>query len=247
MFENVRAPRIGTARASRQSGFESVMHNEDNIGTHPGAGRVLPLVDMDPARRWTRELAQLRSRAAKLQSNRSALHPSVASDTLDEALTLCASLLQELAGAHLMTSRLREDVRRLGEHWDYLFDHMAVGCIATDLQGRVLNANRSAAQLLNVSQRHLKDRILLHFVEDRGELGALLRTMTYDANRHEASLTVRPRERAPFPADAVVIPETPDDLSSWLWFFVPRVSVRPQDRAKAAQEVAQEQTDAVRP
>jgi PAS domain-containing protein len=176
--------------------------------------------DADPCRRWTLELADLRSRARKLKLNGVPISVP-ASEILEDALNICASLVQDLAGAHLAAKKLADEVRSEGAQWDYLFDQMTAPCISTDAQGRILSANRSAALFLNVSTKHLRERLLLHFAEDRDTFVGLLRRLEHERARIQAELTIRPRERAPRQAAVVVVPRTPENATSWLWFFVP--------------------------
>jgi PAS domain-containing protein len=183
---------------------------------------VRPLSDVpsDPSRRWTRELADLHARVRRLKLSGSAA-PRAVVDVIDDSLNMCANLLHELAGAHLVTRGLQDEVKRETARWNYLFDRMSSPCVATDGESRILNANRSAALFLSVSSRHLGDRLLLHFCEDREAFTSLLRTMEHESTRYEAALMIRPKERAPREMSVVVVPEWPGDAGRWLWFFSP--------------------------
>ena len=64
-------------------------------------------------------------------------------------------------------------------------------------------------------------RLLMHFAEDRDGFGQLLRGLSADGSRHSSPMIIRPRERAPMRVEATVIPRSPGDRTSWLWFFMP--------------------------
>jgi PAS domain-containing protein len=196
------------------------MASGSHIGGVSETSRAPSPNDADPCRRWTLELAELRSRARKLKLNGVSIS-APAGEILEDAFNICASLVRELAGARLAAKKLEDEVRSESAQWDYLFDQMTVPCISTDAQGRILNANRSAALFLNVSTKHLKERLLLHFAEDRDTFVGLLRRLEHERARIQAELTIRPRERAPRQAAVVAVPQTPENATSWLWFFVP--------------------------
>ena len=174
------------------------------------------MADKDVVRRWTLAIAQLRSRAAKVR--RSAA-PADVIEVIDESLTLSDAVVRELAGTGLQFDAFKIKLDEQTALWSYLFDEMPLACVETDASGIIFNANRAAATMLNTSVKHLGARLLMHFAEDRDHFGQLLRGLPSDGSQHRLSLTIRPRERAPFPVIATVIPRTPADTSSWLWFF----------------------------
>ena len=180
----------------------------------------LPGTEPDPSRRWARELANLHNRALKLKLEHSST-PGTVRELLDDALATCTTLLQELAGAHMMIDQATAARHQEAARWDHLFGEMLVPCVLTDGQGCILDANRSASQLLNLSCRALKERLLLHFVPDREGFQAMLRTVRMERSPQRARLVVRPRERAPVRAHVMVCPEGPGESQAWLWFFAP--------------------------
>jgi PAS domain-containing protein len=174
--------------------------------------------DKDVCRRWTIAIAQLRSRAAKVRRGAS---PEVV-EVIDQSLTLCDSVVRDLAGTGLQFDAFKLKLDSQSALWSHLFEEMPAACVETDASGIIFNANRAAASMLNTSVKHLGARLLLHFAEDRDQFGGLIRGLSAgDGSRNQASLTIRPRERAPLAVEATVIPRTPGDSSSWLWFFTP--------------------------
>src|SRR5688500_15458414 len=103
----------------------------------------------DPVRRWTRQLGELRAQVAK--NGRAA-----GAELMENALTLCDSLLRDLAGIHLECDKLRGEVRRCSAAWDHLFEMMPSPCLLTDGAGEIVNANRAAGTVLNLSAKALK-------------------------------------------------------------------------------------------
>jgi PAS domain-containing protein len=140
---------------------------------------------------------------------------------VDDLVVTCTSLLQELGGLDLQVQSRRAEAQYERERADYLFERMAAACVSTDDAGRILAANQAAARLLNVSARHLKDRLLLHFAQDRSAFSSVLRLLPGQVDGIEATLTMRPRERAATSMRATVVPDRPDSTARWFWFFAP--------------------------
>ena len=181
-----------------------------------------PTGDGSSTRRWTHDLGELQSRMRKMRLNGGGVSP-VATDLLDDALSLSMTLLQELAGAHLLNRKLQADVKRACANWDYLFDRVPVPCVVTDASGTIVSANRAAALFLNTSAKHLVGRLLLHFTDDREKFGAALLTVTTDRARLEQVMTIRPKERAPREMAVVTVPESSEPSGRYLWFLQPIV------------------------
>ena len=177
------------------------------------------MMPIDICRRWTQEVSQLRTRAANVRRRPAA--PSDQDDILEQALHLCESLLRELAGAQLESDALTRRCDAQTAQWEHLFEQMPVACVEADADGVILKANRPAALLLNISSKYLKNRLLMHFAEDRAAFSGLLRTIVLERCALHKSFTVRPRERAPLGVDAIVMPTAPHEVSTWLWFLVP--------------------------
>jgi len=171
-------------------------------------------------RRWTRDLSQLRTRVVRLKR-----HPGIpeapVDAALEEAITLCTQLLQDLAGADMEIHRCLAEVRTERHQADYLFDRMLMPCLYADDDGRITRANRAAALLLNVSARHLVGQPLLHFTLDRDGIMNLMRRMRSERAQLQGELMIRPRERGTVPAAVTVMPRSRENTTEWLWFFAP--------------------------
>lgn len=169
----------------------------------------------DPLSHWTRQLAGLRARAVK----RSRVAPC--GDLTEDALSMCDSLLRELAGARRESDRLREDIRTSEAAWEHLFELMPGARLLTDPSGFILNANRAAGVLLNLSAKRLKNRELGLFYEDRQAFRALVQRLSSSGGDElRATLTLRARERKPAAMHVAVKP-LPSRDRFWLWFLTP--------------------------
>ena len=183
-----------------------------------------------PGRRWVLTIAQLRHRAAKA---RRASANAEAFEIVDEALTLCDSIVRELAGTGMAFDEYKLKLDAQSALTAQLFDEMPIACVETDPSGVIRGANREAGRLFNTSGKHLAARLLLHFSEDREHFGRFLRTLSGDCASRD-SLVIRPRERAPLHADVTVIPRVAGDPSVWLWFFTPNGRVQATKRRQEA-------------
>jgi PAS domain-containing protein len=178
------------------------------------------MTDTDAVRRWTRNLSALRARSLKVRrADRPAEEP--VDELLAETLETCTDLLQELAGAHLLNDQLRRDVHAESLNRQHLIEQMPIACVATDEASVIQNANQPAADLLNISIKHLRGRLLLHFSTDRAGFGRLLQNLPRSGGRLDASLPVRPRERGQFTLSTLIVPESTSEPTSWLWFLKP--------------------------
>ena len=166
------------------------------------------MAENDAARRWTRVLDALRARRAEsAPPRRRPPRPArraprgIARDGRPPA-----------AGSRRCRSWRLQQLRR-GLYAEtlnrqHLFDQMPVACLSTDDAGVIQNANQPAAEILNVSARHLRGRLLLHFAADRESFALLLRALPLDDSRLQAVMRIRPRERSLFKLNAVIVPET---------------------------------------
>jgi PAS domain-containing protein len=169
-------------------------------------------------RRRTRDLAEIRTRAARLQ-RMSGVADSPSGIALEQAVSVATEILQDLAGAEMEAERRLHAMRQERERADYLLDHLPVPCIVADDAGRIGQANRAAALLLNVSSRHLVDQQLLHFSRDRESFIHLLDGLRRDGTGVQSEVTLHPRERQPVTARVRVIPRAAGSRGEWLWFF----------------------------
>lgn len=176
----------------------------------------LPPID-DSARRWTREIATLRSRAIKAGLDK-ALDSRIA-DVLRDALVACDSLLQDLNAAHHEHARAAKQVRAADGDWNYFFERLPCACVCTDANGFILKANPAAASLLSISPRHLDARLLTHFAEDREQFVRFLRSVVWEGAEAQGTLTIRPRDRARVVVEMRAVRRTAEDSNTVLWFF----------------------------
>jgi PAS domain-containing protein len=176
--------------------------------------------DTDIVRRWTRLVSALRTR--RRRQDLGSLNAAAAlADLFEESLELSAGILQDLAGAQLDCERLRAAVRAQAAQRQHVLDQIPIACVAADMDGVIEYANSPAALLLNVSAKHLRGRMLLHFSADRVAFSRLLADLPLAGGRVKAPLPVRPRERGPSRLQALIVPAGAPDGTSWFWFLTP--------------------------
>jgi PAS domain-containing protein len=91
------------------------------------------------------------------------------------------------------------------KYWQ-LFDAVSDACVVTTPEGEILEANRAAAALLNISQRFLTGRSLAVFIcTDRARVLAQVSRLAEYGGSAEWIFSIRPRERAPFDAACRVV------------------------------------------
>jgi PAS domain-containing protein len=205
--------------------------------------------ESDVSRRWTQQISQLRRQISHVR-NRAAKggRDGVSfelGETFDQCLTTCDSLLWEVAASQRECATLAATAQMERELWDYLFQQMPVACVEVDAQGTIVSANRPAGLMLNIAARHLEKRLLLHFAEDRELFFGLMRRISLERTQHQATLVLRPRERAAIAVQAIIVPRTADAPTSWLWFL--SVLERPEYRSKKAVTAARQTDDGVGP
>jgi PAS domain S-box-containing protein len=141
---------------------------------------------------------------------------------LAKTLAELGAVLEQLRGAQeqLIESRarieqLQGELRQQQEKYWQLLDEMPDAYVVTKPDSTILEINKAAAELFNVSQRFLIGKTLSVFVcEDRtGVLAASARVATQPGPL-ELSIKLRPRERAPLTVTARV---TGGDDGSLRW------------------------------
>lgn len=164
------------------------------------------------------------SRAAKIMRDYDVgLVPVVSTTDSWNLVGLITDLLRDLDACQLACERLNSRLNAQASEWQSLFDKIPVASVTTDPHGMILNANRSAALLLNLSVKHLTNRLLLHFAEDRDAFTGTLQAVRVERIQLRTSLVLRPRERAPLETQVIVIPEVQAGIGTlWLWFLLPR-------------------------
>jgi PAS domain-containing protein len=176
------------------------------------------IADTDGVRRWTRIIESLRARGLKTRRHDPAAVGQLDA-ILEESLSACDGLLQDLAGTHVLCDQLRREVRAEMLNRQHLLEQLPMACLSTDASGVVQHANQPAAELFNISAKHLRGRLLLHFSADRPAFGRLLHSLPGAGDQITAFLPVRPRERGLSRLHVVIVPETVAEPMSWLWFL----------------------------
>ena len=138
---------------------------------------------------------------------------------------------EELRVAEEELDRQREQIELLvarhdsGQRWrDHLFALLPVGVLVTDAEGKVLEANARAAELLGVRPVHLPGKPLLVYVEAahrrlvRDLLGRLVRSGEPELH---ATVQLTPRHGAPLTVGLVALPEPEAPAGTLRWIVLP--------------------------
>src|SRR5205823_8857536 len=113
---------------------------------------------------------------------------------------------EQLIEGRTRMEQLQDELRRQYEKYWQLFDEMPESYIVSRPNSVILEVNKAAAQLLNVSQRFLVGKALSVFVcEDRGGFLAASAQAASSPDPMELTLKLRPRERAPLTVHARVV------------------------------------------
>jgi len=151
------------------------------------------------------QLASALQRYDTLQRRASTQRESGA--TLTKTLAELGTALEELrvAQEQLIENRgrmeqLQVELHRQYEKYWQLFDEMPEAYVVTKGDTTILEANKAAGQLFNVSQRFLVGKTLSVFVcEDRPRFLAASTEAASALGPQEWVVKLRPRERAPLP------------------------------------------------
>jgi PAS domain-containing protein len=182
------------------------------------------MVPRDAHHRWTSKIGQLRSRVERLC--RHAAVPEAVAEALTDSVRLCESIDRDRAGAELEREKTQQDAYASAAACRRLRDFLPIACLLLDSSGTIIEANTAAGSLLNTSENHLANRLLLHFTENRDLFSDIIARIV---GRHEEvreTLRMRPRERAPFVAHITAMPWPHETAQTSLWFLIPSESVR---------------------
>ena len=103
-----------------------------------------------------------------------------------------------------IASLQKELLERSTRYWE-LFDEMPDAYVVTRTDTTILEVNRAAADLFNMSQRFLVGKVLSVFVcEDRGRILDESSSIAQTKGVADLRLKLRPRERAPLTASVHV-------------------------------------------
>src|SRR3954469_1791631 len=138
---------------------------------------------------------------------------------------------EELRVAEEELDQQRQQIERLiavhdsGQRWrDHLFALLPLGVLVTDAEGKILETNASAAELLGVRAVHLLGKPLLVYVaaDHRRLLRDLLVRLKRGESELHATVQLTPRAGEPVSTDLVALPD-PDGPSGTLrWIALPR-------------------------
>ena len=105
---------------------------------------------------------------------------------------------EQLIESRTRAERLQEELRQQNERYWQLFDELPQPYVVTRPDSTILEVNRAAAALFNVSQRFLVGKTLSVFVcEDRSGFLTRIGNASAQGNPMEFQFRLRPRERAP--------------------------------------------------
>ena len=161
-------------------------------------------------------------RAATLRE-RANVDPHVKPQLFERALRDLEQSLEEL---RLMQEQTQAQVDRMealraelmaerDKYWR-LFNVLPDPCLLTAGDSAILEANRAASDLFNVSQRFLVGKVLSVFVcEERNRFLRYIESLARDGGSLDLNLRLRPRERAPLDVVARVSADS-DSTLRWL-------------------------------
>ena len=163
-------------------------------------------------------LARARTTAARWRQ-RAEAEPEDVFALLDEVLDLTDSVRAECAHLQPRCVELEQQVVAGELETRALVEQMPAALIQTDRSGIILDANRAAAALLGLSKARLKNELLMYFTEDRAAFAELIRRLPQNSEPVRTEARIRPRERAPFTADIMLVRDPRGNEGRWLWFL----------------------------
>jgi len=165
-------------------------------------------------------LARLRGELVHLQQ-KAVPAAAAALELAEAALQLTETVRAECAALHQRCTELERAMEDAHAVTRTILDSAPVALITTDVAGRIVDTNRAAAALLGRSAPKLRDELLLHFFEDRAGFSATLGSLAESVQPVNATFRLRPRERAPFDARILVVPDPRGGEARWLWYATP--------------------------
>jgi PAS domain S-box-containing protein len=111
---------------------------------------------------------------------------------------------EQLVDQRQRMESLQEELRRQNARYWQLFDEIPQPYVVTRVDSTILEVNKAAAELLNVSQRFLAGKALSVFVcEDRSGFLSRIAELVAQRSASQFELKMRPRERAPLSVKAM--------------------------------------------
>lgn len=126
---------------------------------------------------------------------------------------------EQLVENRLLLETAREELKRERDKYWQLFDSAPDAYLVTGPQSEIVEANKAAADLLNISQRFLAGKNLSVFVcDERARFIAQAARVAQTGGSADWMLRLRPRERAPIEVAARVAAtgKPPDVTLRWL-------------------------------
>ena len=126
-------------------------------------------------------------------------------EDLERALQELKVAQDQIVENRLRSERLHAELARERERYWRLFDEVPQPYLITGPDSAILEVNKAAAALLNVSQRFLVGKALSVFVgENRARFLAEMTRVQIEGTSADLTLRLRPRERAPIDVSARV-------------------------------------------
>jgi PAS domain-containing protein len=138
---------------------------------------------------------------------------------LDQSLEELRTLHEQVLDQVDRTDALRHELISEREKYWRLFNLLPDPCLLTKEDSAILEANRAASELFNISQRFLVGKVLSVFVcEERTRFLRQVAAIARDGGYVDLTLRLRPRERAPLAVSATV---SIDAESTLRWLLRP--------------------------
>ena len=137
---------------------------------------------------------------------------------LEDALQDLQTAQDQLVETRRALEAAQDELKHERDKYWQLFDSAPDAYVVTGPQSEILEANRAAAELLNISQRFLTGKVLSVFVADeRARFVVQAAQLAHAGGSADWMLTLRPRERAAIEVAArVVASGEPDGTLRWL-------------------------------
>ena len=137
---------------------------------------------------------------------------------LSSALEEVRVTQEQLIDQRTRMEQMQQELQRQYQRYWQLFDEMPSAYVVTSADTRITEVNKAAAQLFNVSQRFLVNKVLSVFVcEDRAQFLQVAASLATDGGERELAVKLRPRERAPL----IVKADVAGEAGSLRWIIRP--------------------------
>jgi len=137
---------------------------------------------------------------------------------LSEVLEEVRVAQEQLVDQRHRMEELQEQLRQQNSRYWQLFDEIPQAYVVTRPDSTILEVNKAAAELFNVSQRFLAGKTLSVFVcEDRNGFMSRVAELVSQRSESQFAVKLRPRERAPVTVKAVA----KADEAGVRWHFRP--------------------------